>query len=145
MLGGENNQISEKVILNLSLKTFFYPPHMLTPLEDFGRYHTFRFSFFFQEKDETIVALKAQIAEMESKYEFFKQSRTPEHHSKAIALLQSELTEAKETLTMQKEHIEDLEETMSHATEAIEEKDEEIDKLKEVMSDESRYNDQVCY
>ena len=46
-----------------------------------------------QARDAEIVKLKARIAEMEGNHEWFKQTRTPEHHSKAVAKLEAQLKE----------------------------------------------------
>ena len=76
------------------------------------------------------------MTELESEHDFFKKTRSPEHHSKVIDTLEEDLNEAKETLQMQNEAIKQ----MQHM---LQDRDDEIDKLREAMDDE-RFDQQVC-
>eukprot|EP00794_Sanderia_malayensis_P000460 gene460-1102_t len=90
-----------------------------------------------KERDETILQLRAKLAEKEISHEFFKQTHTPEQQPKAIANLESELEEAKETLRRQEENIVGLQTTLNFTKDEVEEKDMQIEKMKEMMESEA--------
>ncbi len=89
--------------------------------------------FIFKERDETILQLRAKLAEKEISHEFFKQTHTPEQQPKAITNLENQLAEAKETLKRQEEHIEDLQNAVNFAQDKVDEREMEVEKLKDMI------------
>ena len=82
--------------------------------------------------------MQAQIRQLKSEQNFFKQSRSPDDENKIIQSIKSQLSEAKEALHIQNEDMERMQMN-------LQEKDDEIDKLREAIDEFDGDDEKVAF